>query len=410
MTNVTRMLAGVNLAKLQREVPLGPGGDRVAALFAELAPLEIPQLEACRQAGSLVAGEVHRTIPNAKTFHYLDDSHAIVVYSSLVDFYGMASKILFGGANVFGDHPPIKAPDSIDGTVGKLEALFRCWTPKGLEDDLPSKISLGTLTPEAAELAGLQADSSLLFLIAHELGHVLYYRPPSEEDGRDEPLLTAEQELLSDVSGMQLMVRSAQGTADARMRIGGVIAAMRVLAVFAALGHVFGGNHPHPLTRLQHLWDSTLKFCKTERDFYALTPLAYTVDQKLEAAGLHALGSSERPAATADRMFSCLSAVIENVAKGREPIAKVLEVMRFDFESAPRQNLEELAQIAARLFPPMPTQTEAPRQDELWAAKAQVFRSLRDEWPEPMRTSFHNAYNTLYTTGGTTHVDHRVPQ
>ena len=398
MTNVPRILAGVNLAKLQREEPLGTGGDRVAALFAQLAPLKIPQLEASRKAGSLVAGEVHRNIPNAKTFHYLDDSHAIVVYSSLVDFYRMASKILFGGVSVFGDHPPIKAPDSIDSTVGKLEVLFRCWTPKGLEDELPSKISLSPLTPEAAELADFQAASSLLFLIAHELGHVLYYRPPSKEDGRGEPLLTAEQELLSDVSGMQLLVRSAQEPGDARMRICGVIAAMRMLAVFSALGHVFGGNHPHPLTRLQHLWDSTLKFCKTERDFYALTPLAYATDQRLEAAGLHALGSSDRPAATADRIFSCLSAVIENVAKGREPIAQILEVMRFDFGTAPRQNLEELAQIAARLFPPIPTQTESPREDELWATKAQIFRSLGDEWPEPMRTIFRNAYNTLYTT------------
>ncbi len=147
------MLNGTNLRKLQRENPLSARGDRVTALFAQLIPLPNPKLEARRQAGSLIAGEVNRNAPNAKTFHYPDDSHAIVVFSKLIDFYEIASRILFGGANIFGDHLPIKAPDSMSDSVGKLEALFRCWTPQGLADDLPSQISLSSLSPEAAELA-----------------------------------------------------------------------------------------------------------------------------------------------------------------------------------------------------------------------------------------------------------------
>ncbi len=117
---------------------------------------------------------------------------------------------------------------------------------------------------------------------------------------------------------MQSLIRSAQSPQQARMRIAGVWAAMRVLAVFEALGHQFGGSHPPPLFRLQVLRDDTLKFCKTERDFWSLTPVAYSVHQKLEVAGLCALGEMDPPARTADRMFSALSAVIENVAKRHE--------------------------------------------------------------------------------------------
>jgi hypothetical protein len=394
------MLAEVKLKKVQREYPLGSSGDRVTALFAQLVPLENPKLEARRLTGSLVAGEVNWNAPNAKTFHCLDDSHAIFVFSKLIDFYQIAAKILFGGANIFGDHLPVRGPDSTSDTVGKLEALFRCWTPKGLADDLPSQISLGPLSPEAGALATFESDSSLLFLISHELGHVFYYRPPTEDDGKNDPVLTKEQELQSDVTGMQSLIQSAQSPADARMRIAGVWAAMRVLAVFGALGHEFAGDHPPPLARLQVLQDHTLMFCKTERDFWSLTPVAYTVDQKLEAAGLRAVGNMNPPARTADRMFSALSAVIENVAKDREPLSQVLAVMNYDFVHAPRPNLEQLALIAARMFPPTLTQTEAPDQDALWAKKAEVFRSLKDQWPQPMAKMFGDAYASLYHPGG----------
>jgi hypothetical protein len=403
------MLANINLAKLQREFPLGASGDRVAVLFSTLFPLEDAKLEARRQSGSLIAGEVGRNTPNAKTFHHPDDSHVIVIYSSLVDFYELAAKIILGGGNVFYNRQvSIKAPDSIDGVVARLETLFRCWTPQGLADNLPSAVTVSALEEKAEELARFEAAASLLFLISHELGHVTYYRPPTEEDSKAESQLKPEEELLSDVSGMKLMVRSAQSPADARMRICGVTAAMRVLAVFESLGHVFGGSHPPPLIRLQHLWEATRHFCRTERDFYALTPLAYTVDQHLEEAGIRALGETGRPEASPERMFSALSAVMENVVKRYEPVEKVLEVMQFDFKTAPRPNLEELSMIAARLFPPIPTHTESAREDELWAAKADVFRSMKDQWPEPMRTLFKSAYTKLHGSKEQSNVNHRL--
>jgi hypothetical protein len=394
------MLAEVKLKKLQREYPLGPPGDRVTALFAQLLPLQDPTLETRRLAGSLIAGEVNWSAPNAKTFHCLDDSHVIVVFSKLIDFYQVAARILIAGSSIFSNHLEVRGRDSGSVTVAKLEALFRCWTPQGLADDLPSQISPTSLSPEGEELAAREADCSLLFLISHELGHVLYYRQPTEDDGKNDPILTQEQELQSDVTGMQSVVRSAQSPAEARMRIAAVIATMRVLAVFEALGHKFAGDHPPPLARLQVLFDHTLKFCKTERDFWSLTPVAYAVDQVLEAAGLRAVGNMNPPARTADRMFSALSAVIENVAKGDEALSQVLAVMHYDFEHAPRPNLEQLALIAARMFPPTPTQTESPNQDALWEKKAEVFRSLKVQWPQPMMKMFSDAYTNLYHPGG----------
>ncbi len=74
--------------------------------------------------------------------------------------------------------------------------------------------------------------------------------------------------------------------------------------------------------------------------------------------------------------------------------------MNYDFEHAPGPNLEQLAQISARMFPPTPTQTESPTEDLLWAKKAEVFHSLRDQWPQPMAKMFRDAYDNLYRPGG----------
>ena len=79
------MRASEELAKRQREYPLENGSDRGAKLLAKFAPLNVPELESMRLSQALVVGEVGRTLPNAKTFHYPDGSHAIMLFSGLID-------------------------------------------------------------------------------------------------------------------------------------------------------------------------------------------------------------------------------------------------------------------------------------------------------------------------------------
>jgi hypothetical protein len=399
------------LAKRQREWPLGPAGDRGAAFFARLTPLTEPSLEAKRISQTLIAGEVSRPLPNAKTFHYADGSHAIMIFSGLIDFYDSVARILFGATNVYGKDETIKPSNPMESVIANLQALFECWTPQGIAENRAAALSQSPLPPSAEALAALLAESALLFVLSHELGHVLYYRPPTNAKAPATPKLSQAQEFASDVSGMRHLVGASHGS-EARMRLTGVVVSLRVLAVFSALGHSFPDDHPQPAKRLASVMKSARSFCSTERDYWSLSPIAYSYDEQLETAGLRALHGDAHPAPRADRIFSRLSAVLENAAQGIEPPSAVLKVMQYDFREASPEVLEEVAQTAARMFPPTSVETGSTSENPLWSQKANVFHSLDDQWPDRAKAAFQHAFHKLYSNGGLSHnhVNHGLPQ
>jgi hypothetical protein len=120
------MRASEELAKRQREYPLS-AADRGAALFSRMVPLPDQQLESLRRSQALVVGEVNRPLPNAKTFHYLDGSHAIMLFSGLLDFFSSAAKILLGGSHMHRDgkveDPSLFARRRYRQTAGAFRAL-----------------------------------------------------------------------------------------------------------------------------------------------------------------------------------------------------------------------------------------------------------------------------------------------
>jgi hypothetical protein len=209
------------------------------------------------------------------------------------------------------------------------------------------------------------------------------------------PALTRAQEFAADSTGMQNLIRMAKSPGEARMRFAGVMICLRVLAVFASLGHTFPNDHPQPIDRLHAAAGSARSFCKTERDYWSLSPIAYAYDEMLEIAGLRALHSSDLPALDSERMFSRMSSVLEEAVKGSVPLSEVLDTMGADFRDAEPEVMEQVAKTAARMFPLLPVETESPRQDALWAEKAKLFRALNDQWPDVARTAFRTAFQKL---------------
>src|SRR5215472_11775624 len=125
------MRAIEELAKRQREWPLS-GTDRGAALFSRMVPLPVRQLEDLRRSGALVVGEINRALPNAKTFHYPDGSHAVVLYSGLIDFFSSAAKILLGGTHMHIEGRIDKPSLPHESVIDRLQALSERWTPEGI--------------------------------------------------------------------------------------------------------------------------------------------------------------------------------------------------------------------------------------------------------------------------------------
>jgi hypothetical protein len=395
------MKASEELAKRQREYPLENAGDRGAKLLAKFTPLNAPGLEAMRLSQALVVGEVGRTLPNATTFHYPDGSHAIMLFSGLIDFLDAVAKILFGSTNMHGPQKVVKAAATEEDVIQELQALFERWKPGGITDVVDPKLSMSPMPGPAAEFAAMLAQAAQLFILSHEFGHVSFYRPPGEDDDPlTPPALTRDQEFAADTTGMENLIRMAPTPGDARMHMAGVIVCLRVLAVFALLGHTFPGDHPQPIDRLYSIARSVHAFCRTERDYWSLMSIAYAFDERLAIAGQRAADSSVTLLPDDDRVFARLSAVLEAAVHGSVPHSEVLDVMRKDFDDIPPDVLERVARTAARMFPPVPVVTTAPTQDALWAEKAKLFRSLNDRWPDVARTAFETAFQQLYPSKG----------
>ncbi len=387
------MRASEELAKRQREYPLENGSDRGAKLLAKFAPLNLPELETMRLSQALVVGEVGRTLPNAKTFHYPDGSHAIMLFSGLIDFLDAVAKILFGSTNMYGPHKLVKAAATEEDVIQELQALFERWKPGGISDVVDPELSMSPMSGPAAEFATMLAQAAQLFILSHEFGHVSFYRPPGEDDDPSTPpVLTRDQEFAADTLGMQNILRMAQDPGDARMHMAGIVVALRVLAVFALLGHTFPGDHPQPIDRLHSIAHSVRAFCKTERDYWSLMPIAYAFDERLTVAGYRAAHNTATLIPDDDRVFCRLSAVLEAAVHRRVPQSEVLDVMRKDFDDIPPAVLERVAMTAARMFPEVPVVTESPTQDALWAEKAKLFRSFHDQWPDVAKAAFQKAF------------------
>ena len=384
------MIAGDTLDTRRDESPLGPAGDRLAAALASLVSLPDPGLEAMRKSGVLVAGEVTDPSPNAKTFHCQDGSHAIMIFSGLIDFYESVSRTLFGATNLDHDGMVTKAALSITDVVANLKVLFEAWTPEGIAQNRIAGISQSHLSPEHAELAALLVKMALSFILSHEFGHILYYKPPTGP--KSAPKLTLKQEIASDQAGSRnlLIAAGPEGRDQARMSIAGAMVSLRVLAVLADLGHTFGESHPPPLDRLNTVVRALRGGCRSERDYWSLSTIAYSFDEYLESAGAQAVGKI--PPRTFDHAISRLVSILEEIAKGHKPPSELVSGMRVDFEDLPDEDLGVLAGMAAVLFPEVQAKTDDERQDKMWTAMSAFLRNAISGFPDRAREVFQFAF------------------
>ena len=381
------MRAAEELAKRQRENPLGPDGDRVQILFRSLPPLADPKFEQVRVSTNLAAGEMNFRQPNAKTFHFPDGTHLITIFTGLIDFYASACKILMGASN-FHSRDGVIEGQSMGDVIADLEGLFRRWTPQGIAEDRTSELAQTPLPPEKERSAAILLEGALRFILCHELGHVLYYDP--ERDKTNAAALTKEQETLSDIAGMKTAVVSAPSAGYGRMNLAGCVISLRVLAVFATLGHAFTGDHPDPLSRVNNIFASLKDWCSSPADYWWISTIAYAYDDQLETAGQRATGGPDLLPFRADRAFSRMSAAMEEVIKKRQEETIIVPMMGPELEEASPEQLREIAGYAAEMF--AEDSAAINQVGQMWAEKGGLFRSLYHQWPKRVSDAFDEAF------------------
>ena len=385
------MRATEELDKRHREEALSPAGDRIAPVFASLVPLTDAKLEAMRQSGALVVGEITNPLPNAKTFHYPDNSHAIMFYSGLIDFYQYVCNTLIAASTMHSDGGVTSAALSMNDVVTNLKQLFQAWTPDGLVLDRIPAVSLTPLPPSYAEIAALLNKMTLSFVLSHEFGHVQFYKPP--RGAKAAPALTLAQETASDQAGSRslLIASGPEGRGPTRMSVAGVLVALRVLAVLGDLGHKFGDGHPPPLDRMKTVIGAIRLACKNEREFWSLSTIAFAYDEQLESAGAQAIGKT--PPTSFAHALSRLVSMLEEIVKRHTQPTELIPGMRIDFESLFDEDLGIVAGMSAILFPPAPVSTGDDRQDKIWAAMGEFLRGAIPQFPDRARPVFQFAFS-----------------
>ena len=391
------MQAADMLAKRHREEPLGPAGDRIQTVFASLLPLDAT-LEPMRASGALIVGEINQRAPNAKTFHFADESHLIAVYSGLIDFYDSIGKILFGATNLYMQGEVFKMESTVHDVIKDLAALFAAWTPEGISEDRMAAMRQTELPPAKLKDAAMLTATALAFIVSHEFGHVRFYKPPTGK--KPAPKLSTEQEILSDAAGIRHSLLTPTNSYVTRMHLAGAVIALRTLAIFADMGHGFVGDHPPPLERLTNIMAQVRHLCQSERDYWWLTTIAYAFDEQLADAGAIALKSDDRAPLTADRIFSRASSILEEVTKQRQSEDQYLHSFNLDLEEASPEVLAAVASIVREMYPVTPAKTDNPVQDQLWAAEAAIFHRLMVQLPARAQAAFADAFKITTNAGG----------
>ena len=345
-------------------------------LFQSLPPLFDPRFQQVRLSPNLVVGEMNFRQPNAKAFHFPDGSHLITIYSGLLDFYSSACQILMQAGSFHTEKGESEGRSQED-LLNDLKELFLTWTPQGIQENRSSEHKLSTVSPERMMSANRLLEGALRFILCHELGHVLFYKPSGSE--KLAKGLTREQETISDVAGMQTALMSAPTLGAIRMNLAGCVISLRILAVFGMMGHTFSGDHPAPLTRVNEIFAALRPFCTSPGQYWTVSPIAYAFDEGLETAGVRAAGGADILPIRADRAFSRLCAALEEVVKGRQSKTIIVPMMAREFAEATDEQMAEIAMYAAEVF----AQDSPARQEpgQRWTERGEIFLSLYHQWP-----------------------------
>ncbi len=390
------MRAAEELAKRQRERPLGPAGDRVRDLFQGLPVLADPEFEQVRTSANLSVGEINFRQPNAKTFHLPDGSHLITIFSGLIDFYAAACEILMN-AGTFHTGKGESQGRTLEDLRSDMQELFLAWTPQGIREDLPSELKLSSfLQTERTLDARTLMNGALRFILCHELGHVLFYRSADDEEEAATGL-TREQEMRSDSAGMRTAVSCDPDRGAVRMNFAGCVISLRILAVFGMLGHSFTGDHPDPLARVENVFAEMRSLAGPPAQYWRVSPIAYALDEELETVGQRIAGGPDVLPVRADRAFSRLCAALDEVVWRRQEPTIIVPLMAREFEEATDEQMRVIAGFGADMFSPRSYQRFMPEQT--WAARGTVFRSLYHQWPTRSVAAFNDAFKA-YTWPG----------
>lgn len=259
--------------------------DRGLYLLSELQSSLPPIGQQLLLDGRLVVGEIGSIVPNAHVTRLDADQFVVVLHSGLFAFLYRIARPL--ASAVF--RSTADAGAGIDTPeLARIIAEVFWWLQKTGDSFGPEyKITLGQ-----KHLANILAMRAERFLLAHELGHVLFAMKVMSDVEHIERLDDSMEEHFADITGLYLSLNASTGEREEAdqmwltLTYAGAELALQVWHLMNRIGLDFvDGVHPPASQRIAAMRSSLREWCETNDTFEAILMAATVIERAFNEVG-----------------------------------------------------------------------------------------------------------------------------
>jgi hypothetical protein len=271
------------LRERQQVHPPWQGADRAAQILGLVRPgLIVPEINLRLFAGTLAVGEVGLAPPTASTSHLDDGSFVVEINSGLMHLMALVTRTLHAFST---EHSPggiVKPALTHKQLVNRLGQIFLDWQGGQLGTLEGFRKASVTIDPKMARLAHALAVNAEIFVLAHELGHVVMdggdreeYPPPAQWIGP---------ETYADWLGLKVSLATGSRLGNVRLMYAGVLLAVRVFSFLGRFGQPFCGPHARPAERFGVVKRMARDLFGHDIQYTTASTIALAYDEALEGA------------------------------------------------------------------------------------------------------------------------------
>jgi hypothetical protein len=369
----------------QEDFPPWTGRDRVPDLFAGMAPTLPASLTEMLRSGSLALGEVGEPGIRAKRENLGNNEFSVEVYSGLMEFFATVCGLLCSaGTHTTPTH--VEQPGvSREEVIQAIARLFTDWR----DGHYAQRFQRPVITAGAAAAATAQRleTHAVLFVIAHELGHVFI-----ESDEAFDAVAPDEwggAESTADYAAIKLLLRYAPAADRYRSSFAGALIAVRIFNCLEKMGAKFDGtHHPPPGVRLQLIKSYLLKVLGSDYAYTRYSVGGLAMDEYLESVENQLSNQSTATEQTAERVSARLWMILE--AGGMKALAPehVRRDLLMTVERVPEPVMREVAANFRRWFLTGANDLPPAERDSLEPVMAEILKTHLPHFPEPARSFF----------------------
>ena len=368
-------------------------------LYSQLHPRLPPELRELFTEGYIAVGALHDDSPNAFVKHLGDDGYAIVFHTGLKDFLYRLARVLstrfFPSLGVQADRQA-EAPPLHE--TARIVAEVFWWYQETGRTFGPSY----EITDQQIQVASMLATEAELFLLAHEIGHIIADAGlDSEFSERITGFSVAAgdyDEHAADAIAFRLVMQihgpqSQLKPSLVQLRYAGVEFALRVFATLERLGFTFDSTHPAAGRRLDFIRAEVRRLVPDEQAWTSLSVLARGVEALFDEMAKIIEDPGEHESfyvRSAESVVARLTELLDKCTGGMVPDYVGFWMMAGEIfgEGYSHRMLSEIAVVASQFFRDV-TEMRHDSNARVNFQKFKLFRSFIDGYTtEPARSLF----------------------